>query len=255
MLFRRTPAAPPRPPEPLAPIVLKIEGRDVVVALRRHPRARRYTLRVRAVERDVVLTLPSRGTLKEAHAFAQRYTGWIAARLARLPDRVALAPGALLPLRGVPHRIVHRPDRRGTVWTETEGGEPVLCVAGEGPHLARRLTDFLKREARSDLTAASRRHAAALGVTLGRITLRDTASRWGSCSATGGLSYSWRLILAPPFVLDYLAAHEVAHRREMNHGPAFWAIVDRLFPERERAERWLRTHGASLHRYGERAGG
>ncbi|MBS7541035.1 M48 family metallopeptidase [Ancylobacter lacus] len=254
MLFRRSTAVAPQP-EPLAPIVLKIEGREVVVSLRRHPRARRYTLRVRAVERDVVLTLPSRGSVREAHAFAQRYTGWIAARLSRLPERVALEPGALLPLRGVPHRIVHRPDRRGMVWPEVAGGEPVLCVAGELPHVARRVTDFLKREARRDLTEASRRHAAALGVAIGRITLRDTASRWGSCSSNGGLSYSWRLILAPPFVLDYLAAHEVAHRREMNHGPAFWATVDRLFPEREQAERWLRSHGASLHRYGERAGG
>ncbi len=126
----------------------------------------------------------------------------------------------------------------------------LLCVAGERAHLSRRLHDFLKREARRDLTEASRRYAAALDVSIGRITLRDTASRWGSCSSSGALSYSWRLIFAPPFVLDYLAAHEIAHRREMNHGPRFWKAVDMLYPDRERAERWLKVHGPELHRYG-----
>ncbi|MCK0196027.1 M48 family metallopeptidase [Ancylobacter sp. 6x-1] len=255
MLFRPgRPAARPNPsPDVLAPVVLSIGGRDVTVTLRRNPRALRYTLRVRAVERDVVLTVPPRGSVIEAHAFAHRYRDWIATRLARLPDRVLLQPGARIPLRGVEHHIVHRPHLRGTVWIEAGEDGPLLCVAGEAPHVARRVGDFLKREAKADLTIASRRHAAALEVAIGRITLRDTASRWGSCSSSGALSYSWRLILAPPHVLDYLAAHEVAHRREMNHGPRFWATVKRLCPGYERAEAWLRSHGASLHRYGERA--
>ncbi|WP_029350638.1 SprT family zinc-dependent metalloprotease [Bosea sp. 117] len=231
--------------------VLRIDERDVVVGLRRNPRATRYTLRVRTAERDVMLTMPPRGSVSEARAFALRYTGWIAQRLSRLPDIVVFVPGALVPLRGEPHRIVHRPASRGTVWSEAgPDAERLLCVAGGGEHVARRIGDFLRREARRDLLEASRRHAAALGVSIARVTLRDTASRWGSCAANGALSYSWRLILAPPFVLDYLAAHEVAHRREMNHGPRFWQTVDRLFPERERAERWLKVHGASLHRYG-----
>ncbi|WP_371348741.1 M48 family metallopeptidase [Ancylobacter sp. IITR112] len=242
---RKTPAA----PEP-SHFRLRLTGEDVLVQLRRNPRARRYTLRVRAATRDVVLTLPARGTLNEALDFARRHAGWVELRLARLPDTVAFAPGAHLPLRGTPHRIVHVPQARGTVWAGLEENEPVLFVAGEAAHVGRRVSDFLKREARRDLVAAARRHAGALGVTITRITLRDTASRWGSCSSTGALSFSWRLILAPPAVLDYLAAHEVAHRREMNHGPRFWATVDGLFPERHAAEAWLKTHGASLHRYG-----
>ncbi|HSI41995.1 MAG TPA: SprT family zinc-dependent metalloprotease [Xanthobacteraceae bacterium] len=228
-----------------------VDGRIVAVALRRDPRARRYTLRVRAAERDVVLTMPQRGSLTEARAFAERYAGWIAQRLARLPGVVGFTPGALVPLRGVPTRLEHRPGVRGTAWPEAGAdGVPLLCVGGAREHMARRVGDFLRREARRDLVEATSRHAAALGVSIVRVTLRDTSSRWGSCSAAGALSYSWRLILAPPFVLDYLAAHEVAHRREMNHGPRFWQAVDRLFPDRHRAEAWLKAHGASLHRYG-----
>ncbi|MCB4770620.1 M48 family metallopeptidase [Ancylobacter sp. Lp-2] len=255
MLFRRpsttrTETRTPAPREATS-LALRVDGREVVVTLRRDARARRYTLRVRAATRDVVLTMPARGSLKEATAFAERHTGWIAVRLAQLPVVVAFEPGATVPLRGVPHRITHRPGQRGTVWAEVDAeGAARLCVAGEAAHVARRVADFLKREARRDLTEASRRHAAALGVSISRITLRDTASRWGSCSSTGALSYSWRLILAPPEVLDYLAAHEVAHRREMNHGPRFWATVDRLFPSRHEAEAWLKRRGAELHRFG-----
>ncbi len=139
------------------------------------------------------------------------------------------------------------------MWTADEAEERLICVAGEKPHLARRLRDFLKREAKRDLDAASRKAAAQLGVTVKRISVRDQSSRWGSCSSTGVLSYSWRLILAPPFVLDYLAAHEVAHLVEMNHSRRFWALVERICPDMKRAKAWLDVHGSSLHRYGQRS--
>jgi predicted metal-dependent hydrolase len=123
-------------------------------------------------------------------------------------------------------------------------------VAGEAPHVARRVRDYLKREAKRELEAASRRYAEQLDVKIKRVSVRDQASRWGSCSTTGMLSYSWRLILAPPFVLDYLAAHEVAHLVEMNHSRSFWRIVGRICPNTARAKTWLDSHGADLHRYG-----
>ena len=154
------------------------------------------------------------------------------------------------PLRGVAHRIVHAPEARGVVWVEPGLDGPRLCVAGERPHVARRVIDFLKREARKDIEAAVRRHARAIGVEPKRIAVRDTVSRWGSCSSAGRLSFSWRLILAPPFVLDYLAAHEVAHLVHLNHSPKFWALLGRACPNTDRAEAWLKAHGASLHRYG-----
>lgn len=238
-----------RPPEP-SHFDVPHEGEVYRVALNRSPRSRRFTLRVRAATRDVLLTMPARASLRAAQEFAERHSAWIGARLERLPHPVAFEPQAKTPLRGVDHVIVHRPDARGVVWVEKGEGGPFLCVAGERPHVARRVTDFLKREAAKDIEAAVARYARALGVWPKRIAVRDTVSRWGSCSSTGRLSFSWRLILAPPFVLDYLAAHEMAHMVHMNHSPKFWNLVGRVFPETNRAEAWLRAHGASLHRYG-----
>ncbi len=235
---------------PVSELEIAHAGEIYRVALKRVATSRRYTLRVRAASRDVVLTMPARGTLKAARAFAERHAAWIGVGLARLPKPVAFAPGELAPLRGVNHLIVHRADARGVVWVEAAPEGPLICVAGEAPHVPRRVADFLKREARRDLEAAVARYAATLDVKPRRLSLRDTASRWGSCSSLGALNFSWRLILSPPFVLDYLAAHEVAHIRHMNHSPLFWALTRRLFPETERAEAWLKAHGASLHRFG-----
>jgi len=239
-----------RPAEPQT-IDVVFDGATYPVRVRRHRQARRYTLRIQAASREVVLTMPVRGSLKEARAFAQRQGGWIAARLCRLPKAAPLTPGREVPLRGVAHRIMKRPHARGTVWTETvDSGEHLICVAGDAPHVPRRLADYLKREAKRDLDVACRRYAQMLEVELRRVSVRDQASRWGSCSTTGVLSFSWRLILAPPFVLDYLAAHEVAHLKEMNHSPRFWRLVLQMCPHTRQAKAWLDAHGAELHRYG-----
>lgn len=242
LLFRRT-------SEPKG-ITVAFDGEIYPVRLRRHSQARRYTLRIHAASRDVVLTMPPRGSVKQAREFAQKNGAWIAARLRRLPDATPFAHGTLLPLRGVSHRIDHRKSTRGTVWIETGADMPLLCVAGETPHLPRRVRDFLKREAKRDLETASGTAAQALGVTVKRVSVRDQSSRWGSCSSTGVLSYSWRLILAPSFVLDYLAVHEVAHLIEMNHSRRFWRLVEKICPDTGRAKAWLDAHGTDLHRYG-----
>ena len=238
-----------RPPDPQL-IEVAFDGAVYPVELRRHKQARRYTLRIRATSRTVVLTMPMRGSLREAKTFAERNGAWIAARLKRLPQAIPFADGLMLPLRGVPHAIVHRATR-GTVWTEESDAGLLLCVAGERAHLPRRVRDYLKREAKRDLDAASRKYAAMLGVAIKRVSVRDQVSRWGSCTSAGVLSYSWRLVLAPPHVLDYLAAHEVAHLIEMNHSRKFWRVVAGICPEWQRARAWLNAHGTELHRYGE----
>jgi predicted metal-dependent hydrolase len=239
-----------RPAEPHS-IAVKVGSAIYCVRLRRHRLARRYTLRIHPSDREAILTMPPRGTLAEARDFAHRHGGWIAARLGGLPKAVPFAAGMIVPLRNVEHRIVHRAGERGTVWTETrDSGERILCVAGEATHIDRRVRDFLKREARRDLARASQHYAEALGVKVKRLTIRDQSSRWGSCTSAGVLSYSWRLILAPPWVLDYLAAHEVAHLVEMNHSPRFWRVVGRMCAHVERSKVWLDTHGNDLHRYG-----
>lgn len=242
LFFRRT-------SEPTA-ITVAFDGEIYPVRVRRHSRARRYTLRIHAASREVLLTMPPRGSVRQAKEFAQKNGAWIATRLRRLPDAVPFAHGTLLPLRGVNHRIEHRRGTRGTVWAEADAGMPLLCVAGEAPHLPRRVRDYLKREAKRDLEAASKAAAQALGVSIRRVSVRDQSSRWGSCSSTGVLSYSWRLILAPSFVLDYLAVHEAAHLIEMNHSRRFWRLVEKTCPDMGRAKAWLDAHGADLHRYG-----
>jgi predicted metal-dependent hydrolase len=239
-----------RPAEP-SRLLVKHGSQIYSIRLRRHRRARRYTLRIHPSDREAILTMPPRGTLNDAKEFAHRHGAWIAARLGRLPKAAPFFPGTVVPLRGIPHRIVHRSGERGTVWTETrESGERVLCVAGGFENIERRVGDYLKREARNDLQKAAQSYAAALGVRVKRLSVRDQSSRWGSCTSAGSLSFSWRLILAPPYVLDYLAAHEVAHLVEMNHSPRFWRVVARVCDHVERAKRWLDTSGNDLHRYG-----
>jgi predicted metal-dependent hydrolase len=239
-----------RPHEP-STLLIKHGSQIFAIRIRRHRRARRYTLRIHPTDREAILTMPPRGAIAEAKDFAQLHGGWIAARLGRLPKAAPFLPGTSLPLRGVPHRIVHRNGERGTVWTETrDSGDKILCVAGAIEHLDRRVHDYLKREARRDLQRAAEVYSQELGVRVKRLSIRDQSSRWGSCTSAGSLSFSWRLILAPSFVLDYLAAHEVAHLVEMNHSPRFWRVVARICPSAERAKKWLDTCGNDLHRYG-----
>jgi predicted metal-dependent hydrolase len=226
------------------------------VALKRIASARRFTLRVRAATRDVVLTMPPRGSITGARSFIERHAAWIGARLERLPEPMPFGGGEIVPIRGFNHRIVERPRQRGNVWIEpvakavADTKLPLLCVGAEPAHVARRVKEFLVHEARRDIEAAVARHAAKIGVKPRKISLRDTTSRWGSCSSTGALSFSWRLILAPSYVLDYLAAHEVAHLVHMNHSPNFWKVLAKLSAHVNRAEVWLKAHGAGLLRFG-----
>ena len=234
---------------------LRIVGLDLPVEVRRRAGARRLTLRVSHLRRAVVLTMPLRGRLDEANRFVARHLGWVQERLGAVPERVTLLPGDAVPLRGVLHRIVGIGRVRGAppVAVATgDDGVPELRVTGFPEHAPRRVLDFLQRQALADLATSTRHHAGALGITerVKRISVRDQSSRWGSCSTSGLVCYSWRLILAPAHVLDYVAAHEVAHLIEMNHGPRFWALVARTCPGLEPAKAWLRANGSDLHRYG-----
>lgn len=241
------------PKKTVSEIEIPHEGAIFRITLKRIATARRLTLRVRAATRDIVLTMPPRAGLRQAQEFAQNHAEWIAERLARLPQRLPFQPGARIFLRGVEHVLRHCPDgreRRGAVWLDEEEDPPALCAGGDPAHFERRIADFLRREARHDLEQAVRRHAAATGRAPISLSLRDTASRWGSCSAKGALNFSWRLIMAPPFVLDYLAAHETAHLRHHDHSERFWALTKSLCPQTAKAEAWLKAYGAKLHRYG-----
>ena len=246
---------------PQTPILLvDSDGTEISVPTRHSRRATRMLLRVDPARGGPELVLPDGVAADRAADFARRHIGWLRARLDRLPSRVAFADGAVIPVLGIDHRIRHRPDQRGGVWradAATEGPEmqgpeqrgPELHVAGDPAHLPRRLTDWLKAEAKREIAPRARDHAAILERRLGRVSVRDTRSRWGSCSARGDLSFSWRLILAPEPVLDYVVAHEAAHLVEMNHSVRFWRLVERLMPDYERWRTWLKHHGARLHAY------
>lgn len=210
------------------------------------------TLRVSRTRRNVVVTMPLQCDLATAGQFVDRHIDWVKARLGSLPEPIALSDGAVVPLRGEPHQVVLANRRIRGVVVQVDpprGGLPRLTVAGSADHGPRRLCDWLAAEARSDLEVAVGRHSRRLGLRPCRIAVRDQSSRWGSCSSTGVLSFSWRLVLAPPLVLDYVAAHEVAHLAEMNHGPRFWALVKRTMPGMEEPRSWLKACGAELHRY------
>jgi predicted metal-dependent hydrolase len=224
-------------------------GRRIPVVVKRNARARRLILRVDEAVGMPVLTLPRRATLSDASRFLRQNIQWLEEQLRSLTPSSPFAPGATFPLRGLPCRIRSRPGR-GVVTLEKRVGTYVLTVPGDPEFLARRVTDFLRKEARRDITAAVARHEKALGRKAARIRVSDPKSRWGSCSSNRVLTFSWRLVLAPPRVLDYLAAHEVAHLKEMNHGPKFWSLVDRLDPDHRIARAWLNTAGVALSAIG-----
>lgn len=225
---------------------LALSGVVADVVWRRSARARRISLRIDAGRGLVIVTLPPRSSKRAGLALLTENGSWVASRLAALPSGIVFADGAAVPIAGVPHAIEHRPGARGGAWLE----EGSLVVTGDAGFLPRRVTDFLRLEARRRLTTLAWAHAADAGLKPRRIIIKDTRSRWGSCAADGTLAFSWRLVMAPPAVQNYVAAHEVAHLRHLNHGPGFWALVAELCPGWRAASDWLRDQGVSLMRVG-----
>ncbi|MDO6587740.1 SprT family zinc-dependent metalloprotease [Salipiger sp. 1_MG-2023] len=215
----------------------------IAVTLRRSAQARRLSLRLSQIDGKVTLTMPRRLPEQEALGFLRDKEGWLRGHLEARGEDVRITPGALVPIEGVLRQVVPGAGR-SVVLSDTR-----VEVPGAPDRVAARLQGWLRTLARERLAEASDRHAAALGRPYARLTLRDTRSRWGSCTHDGGLMYSWRLIMAPPEVLDYVAAHEVAHLAEMNHSAAFWAVVEQLYGDWRAARAWLRDDGGALHRY------
>lgn len=233
--FLRKSSAPP------AVTHIDLDGVRTAVSIRTSKRARSFRLSLPAG--GPLLTLPEQARWADAEAFLHRHRHWLAARLPRAARAQRLGTGIDLPLRGVDHRVVASGLLRGRV--EIADGA-MIRVPGDLAHQPRRLYDWLRAEALDDLKARSDFHATRLGVQVKQVRLRSQSSRWGSCSSTGNINYNWRLILAPPFVLDYVAAHEVAHLIEMNHSAAFWSCVTRTLPDMERGRAWLKAHGREL---------
>ncbi len=233
------------------PRSVRLEDIGAQLEVRRHPSARRLTLRVSRTRRAVIVTLPLQCDLDEAGSFLNRHIDWVRARLDSLPNHVPFENAAAMPLRGIPHTITFTGSTHARlISVDKRGPRPTIIVPGDKDLAGNRLKRWLFDEAKRDLAASVEKYARPLSLEVKRIAVRDQTSRWGSCSTTGALSFSWRLILAPQFVLDYVAAHEVAHLIEMNHGPRFWALVKKICPEFESAKQWLQVLGPDLHRYG-----
>jgi predicted metal-dependent hydrolase len=219
---------------------------EFTVRWRPSTRAQRVSLRVCPRDGAVVVTLPPREGRRAGLALLKLHGGWVMERLAALAPAQPFAPGVKIPIGGTLHRLRHDPAACGGAFLDGRD----LVVTGEAEFLRRRVTDFLRAEARRRVTARVGPHAATLGARPGPIRVKDTRSRWGSCAPDGTLAFSWRLVMAPDWVLDYVVAHEVAHLREMNHSPRFWAHVGRLAPQRDAAVEWLRVEGPALLRIG-----
>jgi len=222
-------------------------GVDAPVSIRVSPRARRVGLRIDSAERKVELVLPPGVPVKTGLRFLAAKRGWVAARLDALPQRVPFVEGAIVPVLGVPHRIGRETDPAAPPVRIIDGE---IRVRGDPAYLARRVRDHLAVTAREEIDPRARRLAARVGRDVERVNVRDTKSRWGSCSGQGNLSFCWRLIFVPEPVLDYVVAHEVAHLVEMNHGPRFWRLVENLTPDSAWPRVWLKRHRARLLSYG-----
>ena len=231
-----------------------LNGQIVPLRVIVNPRARRISLRLDTARREAVAVSPSARLLPKAAAFAIDRAGWVAAHLAKLPKMIALVPGAVIPLRGAPHKLVmvkgRAPARIEPPSVAMSAPASIVVAAPDAETFASRVRRFLAAEAKRDLVKSVETHAKTLKVAWKSITVKDTTSRWGSCNADGALCFSWRVVLAPPHILDYLAAHETAHLRELNHSKRYWSHVARCMPDYDRAEAWLRKHGAALHAIG-----
>jgi predicted metal-dependent hydrolase len=216
------------------------------VEWRRSARARRISLRIDPAEGAIVVTLPPRGSRSAGLNLIRSHEAWVTERLAALPPPLPFADGITIPIGGEPCRIRHMPEARGGAWLL----EAELHVAGAAEFLARRVADFLRAEARRRLSALVAEKAGRVGITPRRIMVKDTVSRWGSCAPDHTLAFCWRLVMAPGFVQDYVAAHEVAHLRHMNHSRQFWSLVTELTPSTDQAIPWLRREGPMLLRIG-----
>lgn len=215
----------------------------IPLIMRRNAQARRISLRISQLDGRVTLTMPKRLAEREALDFARTKEPWIRKHLAARGTEVEIALGAQLPVGGQLLTITPGAGRRVEILPDS------VAVPGAPDRVSKRLAAYLKEVARDRLAGACDDYAALLGKSYTRISMRDTRSRWGSCTSDGGLMFSWRLIMTPPEVLDYVAAHEVAHLAQMNHSPAFWAEVTRIYGDYKEPRRWLRKHGSDLHRY------
>ena len=207
-------------------------------------RAKRLSLRIDEKLHLPILTLPKRCSIAKAKEFLSLHHDWVINMLGRLPAKQTFQSGSTFSFFGQPCQIEHCPQNRYTAFANN-----VLQVSGEAEFLHRRTTDFLKKQTLEKITALSMQVAAQLNVKIASVTLKDTKSRWGSCSSLGNINYNWRICLAPLDVIEYLVCHEVSHLKHANHSADFWQCVEKICPHYQASRLWLKKHGRSLYQY------
>ena len=215
------------------------------VIIRKHPKSRHMVIRYQPLEHHVCLTLPRYVTIRQGLHFVQEKRSWLEQQIKEKARHVPFIDGQVIPLLNREYMLCHI-GGRGVIKIEDEK----ILVTGEIEFMERRVRDWLKQQARDEISALAHPKSRHINKTVKKVSVRDTSSRWGSCSHDGNLSFSWRLIFAPRIVLDYVVSHEVAHLKEHNHSPAFWNVVALLCPNHDEARQWLRTHGHTLYGYG-----
>ena len=232
-------------------LTLQLSDRSLPLTIVKTARAKRLTLRIEAGGKGVRVTVPPKTSENEITGFIERYKGWIESRISRLPaprNTPMLKAGAAIPILGYPYKIIHE-EGRGTVTiiTDENGKGGKIIVYGDERYLPRRIGDALKKQASLIIAPLVEKHCATVGRKPVSVRYKDTKSRWGSCSADGHLSFSWRIVMAPLGVIDYLVAHEASHLIEMNHSSKFWALCEKLCPRTKEYKAWLKRNGQALH--------
>jgi len=221
------------------------ETQHLPVVFRKHPTSQHMVIRYQPLQHLIAVTLPRYVTIRQGLHFIEEKRNWIAQQILERAERVPFADGTILPVLGMNYSLRHV-GGRGIVHIDGDS----LIVPGDISFMERRVREWLKKHVRDEITRLAAAKAHSIGKMPGRVSVRDTRSRWGSCSPDGSLSFSWRLVFAPFDVFEYVVCHEVAHLKHHNHSKAFWDTVELLHPEHEKAQKWLRTHGPTLHSYG-----
>ena len=216
--------------------------KDLNVNIRQNARARRIIIKIRPGEVDLVI--PRRGSLKKALKFLESKEDWIRNRLAQQPDKIPLKIGSTYPILGIPHEVIYDGFRGKS---KIEGDK--IIIHGDEKLAAQKIKNVVSDHLKIQLEKTVKIKTAETRTIAKKITIRDNVTRWGSCSSRGTLSFTWRIVFAPRFVMEYLACHEVAHLREMNHGKRFWDLVEEIYPNYASAEQWLKKNGHMLHLY------
>jgi predicted metal-dependent hydrolase len=228
--------------------ILNSENTDIktTILIIRSKRAKQLRLRIDPYDGIPKISAPPNLSMMTIKRFAQEKIAWITAELDALPPRKGLANDSCIPILGVDHTILHCPEARRGVWCQGK----TICVSGQAEYLERRVQDWLKLKANKIITPIAMDYARVIKKKISGITIKNTKSRWGSCSNTGRISFTWQLIMTPEQVMKYVIAHEVCHLEEFNHSEAFWRLVERIFGKYESEKDWLKKNGPTLYRYG-----